>query len=233
MPIRSIRGSGHDDTFWYFVPLYDELTLFLMASSFLFLCAVTPELRSFLILQNPFKMIVLNQLYLMYVIFVIICLAIYIIFFMGWSISLVYVFTRLPKRDVYKWAMLLFAVLVTHGTSVAAAFHSIKQGFSWLLIFPIWNVISGLILLGYGAFQQIGIDDMPDDDAEPVEVILAVAVLGVLIWACQYKFKLHWAITYSICVSYSTFLVGFVFSLAEWAGLLKMEENVEEQVKGK
>ena len=108
--------------------------------------------------------------------------------------------------------MLFFAVSVSTGTGLYAGYYMIKNTEGWLLLFPLWNVIySGLLLikfwlmfrgLKYG--RNLDVSYISDRNATLAEVILASASGIIILTICQFVFKLHWAITFSICISYMT-----------------------------
>ena len=72
-----------------------------------------------------------------------------------------------------------------------------------MMIFPAWNIINGGLLLLCFHTGLLDPDCILDRAAKFFQVALTVICVGILLAVCQYGFKLHWAITYSVCVGYT------------------------------
>jgi DNA-directed RNA polymerase subunit RPC12/RpoP len=177
----------------WFIPTYDELSLFIMAITLILLYITNSTMRG----QIHKWMITQHSIwaYILAVIFV--C---------GLCLSIYHIFTTREKTDIEKWGMLLFAVLANAVTGIIAGVYVIKNTtvHDWLLVFPIWNIVNGALLLMMLRLRIIDEECISDRDATASEVIIGlVAVLVILIF-CNYVFKMHWAITFSICIIYAT-----------------------------
>ncbi|MHC4482695.1 MAG: hypothetical protein ACYSW4_04025 [Planctomycetota bacterium] len=125
-----------------------------------------------------------------------------VFFFAGICFSVFHAFSTREKNIGEKAAMLLFAVLVSAGTGIYAGMHMLTTRAGWLIVFPIWNIINGILLLIMFRFSIVNVDCISDRDATGVQIVLGLIAAAIIFICCQYFFKLHWAITYSICICY-------------------------------
>ena len=172
------------------LPRYDELTLFALSLTFLLLLAINPNIKTDL----PKAMLHVHDGRIQ------IMLAVAAI---GMAFSLFGIFVRCPKPNLVKWPMLVFAVVVTAGTGIYAGYVTLKTARGWLMVFPAWNIINGALLLLLFRAGLLDADCILDRAAKFSQVGLTVLCVGVLLAVCQYAFKLHWAITYSVCIGYT------------------------------
>jgi DNA-directed RNA polymerase subunit RPC12/RpoP len=172
------------------LPRYDELTLFALSVTFLLLLAISPQMQR----ELPKAALLVRDGR----IFIILGLAV-----IGMVFSLFGIFFRRPKPDLVKWPMLVFAVVVTAGTGIYAGYVTLKTARGWLMVFPAWNVVNGALLLLLFRAGLLDPDCILDRAAKFLQVVLTVICVGILLAVCQYGFKLHWAITYSVCVGYT------------------------------
>jgi phosphatidylserine synthase len=124
----------------------------------------------------------------------IICLCIY------------HVFTTREKTVFEKRVMVGFAVLTNLATGTIAAVYTLTNAVAsdWLLVFPIWNIINGVLMLLMVSLRVIDEECISERKATVVDIILGLAAVLVIFTLCNYVFKLHWAITFSICIVYTT-----------------------------
>lgn len=177
-----------------FVPRYDELSLFLTSASFFLVYFLDPELNAiayrFLIAEFEPK------LFSFY--------AVFLLFLCGAAFSIYHVFTTARKTDFEKWAMLYFAILVNGLTGLLAGAHMLQTSHGYLTVFPVWNILNSFLLLLMYRFHLIDETAITDDNAAPYQVVVGGAVVLVVFLICQYAFRLHWTITFSVCVCYAT-----------------------------
>ena len=81
-----------------------------------------------------------------------------------------------------------------------------RESQGWLIVFPIWNVIAGVMLMLLSDVGKVDDTYVSDEDAGIREVIVGLFLLCVLLVLCQYVWRLYWAVTFSICVGYATTL---------------------------
>jgi hypothetical protein len=102
--------------------------------------------------------------------------------------------------------MLGFAVLTNLVTGTIAAVYTLANASAanWLLVFPVWNIINGVLLLLMAFLRVIDEECISDRDATAKQVVLGLVAVFVIFIFCNYIFKLHWAVTFSICIVYTT-----------------------------
>jgi hypothetical protein len=177
----------------WFIPVYDELSLFLTAATLILLYAVNTTMR--VQIHNWIYKYSNAWFYI-----------IGAIFLCGLYLSVYHVFTAREKTEVEKWGMLIFAVLTNAVSGIVAGLYVLKTDNvrNWLIIFPIWNIINGVLLILMLRFKIIDESCISDRDATSVQIILGLIVILVIFILCNYVFKLYWAITFSICIVYTT-----------------------------
>jgi hypothetical protein len=150
------------------------------------------------------------------------------IFLYGLGLSVYHVFTTREKTYAEKWGMLIFAILTNALSGIIAGLYVLRstKSPSWLLVFPIWNIINGVLLLLMLRFRIIDEECISDRDATAGEVILGLIAVIVIFVFCNYVFKLHWAITFSICTIYATSFDKALQSV--FPGLVNREETPGE-----
>ncbi|MFO7957989.1 MAG: hypothetical protein R6X33_12925 [Candidatus Brocadiia bacterium] len=175
----------------FLLPSYDEASLFLMGLAFLLLFVTDPQLRTE---ANRYLFRYWDpRSYLAAALLVV-----------GLALSFYHVFTRRPKSDFAKAAMLFLAVMVNGSSGIAAGFHLLTETPGLLIFFPIWNILNGFFLLIAFRFELLDIDCIAERDAEPLEVAAGSVVMLVAFALCRFHFELYWAVTFSICVAYAT-----------------------------
>lgn len=181
----------YEEKLGFLIPNYDELSLFLMAVVFVILYFTSSKLQTdvtaFLMRLDIWRRVIYVAL-----------------FSLGMFLCLYHVFTSRKKTDAEKGIMLLFAITVNAATGFIAGFYMLKECPGWLLVFPVWNIINSVLLI---IMQYVNLFDetqISDRDATIPQVILGLAVILVIFFLCNNTFKLHWAITYSICIIYTT-----------------------------
>ncbi len=175
----------------FLIPNYDELSLFLMAVVFIILYFTSSKLQAdvtaFLMRLDVWRRFI------------------YIALFMfAMFLCLYHVFTKRQKTDAEKGIMLLFAVSVNAATGLIAGFYMLKECPGWLLVFPVWNILNSALII---IMQYVNLFDeshISDRDATIPQVIIGLAAILIIFYICNNTFKLHWAITYSICIIYTT-----------------------------
>jgi hypothetical protein len=199
---RSLPGDASDilvelykESFRPFIPTYDKLSLFLMVVTLILLCATNIKVLDQM--RNLIHRFTTDPKYRQSLIEILI--------FYAPFLFLVLIIPR-GKIDFKRWIMLGFAVLTNAGAGIISGLYVIKTSavHSWLLIFPIWNIINGVLMLLMVSLRVIDEECISERKASLVQIILGlVAVLTIFIF-CNYVFKLHWAVTFSICIVYTT-----------------------------
>ena len=181
----------YEDRYGFLIPNYDELSLFLMSAVFILLYFTSSKLQDDIITFLMRLDILRRYLYVG-------------LFMLGMSLCLYHVFTSRKKTDIEKYIMLLFAITINAATGVIAGFYMLKDCPGWLLIFPAWNIINSILLIVMQYVNLFDESQISDRDATITQLIIGLAAILTIFFICNNTFKLHWAITYSICIIYTT-----------------------------
>ena len=179
-----------DKLYYFFNPTYDELTLFLTSVTVILLYLADGPMHR---LVNHLLFARFKELFLPL-----------ILFLSGFTLSFYRIFIKRDTSDVEKCLMFFFVVVANIFAAFAAGLHMFRTSFGWTVIFPIWNIIIGIILLcqfRFGFFDEYCITD---DKPPLLQLLFSVSLLSLVFCCCQYIFKLHWSITFSICSVYIT-----------------------------
>jgi phage FluMu protein Com len=185
------------EQFGFLIPTYDTLSVFLMAITWILVLFTNPKtqnrlmnLMSYFPTQYP----VWNML--------IVCL----VFFAFIGLCFYMVLSGRDKTDIEKQIMAFFAVITTIITAYAYWVYLKKSNniFDWRIIFPIWNLINARILLQMLFTGIINEECISDRQATPLQIFLGLTAVVAIFLLCNYVFKLYWAITFSICMVYTT-----------------------------
>lgn len=181
----------YEEKLGFLIPNYDELSLFLMSAVFIILYFTSGKLQDDIIGFLMRLDILRRYLYVG-------------LFMLGMSLCLYHVFTPRQKTDIEKGIMLLFAISINAATGIIAGFYMLKGCPGWLLIFPAWNIINSILLIIMQYVNLFDEDQISDRDATITQVIIGLAAILIIFYICNNVFNLHWAITYSICIIYTT-----------------------------
>lgn len=185
----------------YLIPQYDELALFLMSSAFLlvFVHEVFYRGNTLAIRSQDIGLPV----------------ALAVLFFTaGLALSVYHVFVDRPKARHEKAAMLFFAVIACGASGIMAGMHIAEESIGLMLIFPLWNIASGLLLLGMYRAGSIDEENISDTNTRPLRVAFGLLVIILIFVLASFVLELHWAVVFSICVAYASSFSAFVTDLA-------------------
>ncbi len=181
----------YEEKLGFFIPNYNELSLFLMAAIFAILYFTSSRLQDDLIAFTMRLDIWRRYIYVG-------------LFMLAMFLCLYHVFTPRKKTDIEKAIMLLFAITINAATGFIAGFYMIKECQGWLLIFPAWNIINSILIIIMQYVNLFDENQISDRDATIPQVILGLIATLIIFYICNNVFKLHWAVTYSICIIYTT-----------------------------
>lgn len=185
--IQEIGRRALKRTLAFLIPHYDNLTLFTFSLTFLFLLLISERLR-----EDVIKVVAHGA-------GIILCIALMICLILSF-------FNVLFKREKYnfeKLVMLYFAVFVTVVTGGYSGFVMLEDHKDWLVIFPIWNIVNAGVLALLFRLGVIDFDCITDEPVTFFQILFSFIMIAVLLFFCHYVFKLHWSLTYSICVCYT------------------------------
>ena len=180
--------------FGFLIPTYDKLSLFLMVVALILLSAISVEMREGM--RNLILRLCTEADYVQPLFFLFVITGIIVFSYMMLTI----------EADLRKRFMLAFAVLANiFGGFIAGAYIIISSaGLNWLVIFPLWNIINSVLLVLVVQYRFIDEECISARKATAFRIILGLAAVCVVLALCNYVFKLYWAITYSICIVYTT-----------------------------
>jgi hypothetical protein len=191
-----IRVELYKESLRPFIPTYDELSLFLMAVTLIVLYLANSHMRNQI--ENFFVKAAEINAWILFVPLV--------LFLATLGLCIYHVFTTREKTVLEKRVMVGFAVLTNLVTGTIAAVYTLTNAVAsdWLLVFPIWNIINGVLMLLMVSLGIIDEECISDRDATLVQIILGLVAVLIIFVFCNYVFKLYWAITFSICIIYTT-----------------------------
>ncbi len=182
---------------------FDEASLFAMSFAFFMLVALDAGMRKGL--HSFVSHLLGGSIYKKTAGIILILLP----FAAGLVFSVYHSFSKRDKSFWEKSTMLFFAVTITAGAGLSAGLYILSRRCNFpLIIFVIWNLIYAVLLIGkfeYATIEdELDADYISDRNATIGQVIFAAATAGIVLLSCLYIFKLHWSITYSVCVAFTT-----------------------------
>jgi len=205
--MNDMKSAKHRFFTRFFTPRYDELALYLMSCAFVILLLIDPDLESWLnrvLTEDPFAEFM--HLYLIGI----------VIFVTGMAYSLYHAFTTREKTEWEKTAMLFFAVIVNSTAGIVAGVYILKDSQGLLVLFPLWNIVNGIILLFLYKSRMVDDTCIADDDATLLQVVVGTIVVVSFILVGKFVFDMYWAISFSICVAFSSNVSRVVQSIVLW-----------------
>ena len=191
-------------------PQYHELVTYQSTIICIFLFITYPELRF------TYKQIINEQIlggwaFIMSVIVV-----------LGMFFSILHVFIQRKKLIWENQWMGAFAMGVNGIAGIAAGIEVFPTEWSYMVLFPIWNITVSAILL-----YQIGFAEnvITDDNASLLEVGVATISLLVVFIIAKYGFHLTWVMTFSVCMVYSSTITSVVSWLATQFGWYSVSKS--------
>jgi amino acid transporter len=183
-------------------PTYDELTLFVI--SFTCILFLATEFKSFLghnslsFTSNGFAPLVLLA-----------------VIATGISLSLHHSFSTRVKSRLEKQLMFLFASLVNGFTGIWGATYLLSraEGWNWILLFPVLNLISSYLILAQPRDRFLDESCIDDRNVRLREVAVSALIVAIGFFVSREYLQHHWAATLSICVAYGTNLNRVIVNL--------------------
>jgi hypothetical protein len=151
----------------------------------------------------------------------------FIFFVFGLFFSFYYALSDKETPGIAKFCMLIFVILTNFGVALFAFISISKEVHDYYIIFPAVNVINALIILTLFRAQIVDTNCISDKNARPVELAVGSLAVLILFLISQYLLKNYWAITFSICLSYSV-MINDAFTKTFFR-----ENNVTEKRKKK
>ena len=186
------------DEFWNALsqqlkPRFHETTMYLIALSFCWLFLFHPEIRHGLFMYfSGFES--MSPLFI----------AQGLVVTAGLLLSLIHVFIKRKKLALEKAVMGWFVLGTSGVTSFFVGIEMLASRSSIMMILVAWNILMCILLLLQMGGQKY---DISDEDASLVEVFVTTVILLVILLLADLYLRLSWAMTLSICIFYSTFIV--------------------------
>jgi hypothetical protein len=182
------------ESFGFLIPTYDKLSLFLMAVTWILIYTVNSHFR------GPIHAYFIEAHSWMVTVMVLsVPVAVLIM-------GIYQVFIKSEQSDFERTWLLWFAIATNAFTGIVASVYIIKNAdaHNWQLIFPIWNIINAVVLYLMLVANIVDENCIIDRQPTPTQIILGLSATIIIVLICNYVFKLHWAITFSICIVYTT-----------------------------
>ena len=171
-----------------FIPHYDELSLYLMSYVMVLFFLVNNPPTNWFFYVTTFKAedILLVLMFLPNM--------------AGMFLSLYHAFSERKKTLIEKNIMLLYAVLLCGFSGIWGGTYMLVHSPNLLLVFPVWNILCGGILLSALRYGEITEDNISDDDVSLHQVLKSTIIITLLFTVTYIVAKLNWATTLSICI---------------------------------
>ncbi len=171
------------------IPKYSEVYLFLVAVTFLLLFVLNKQFRYFLL-----EWIIL-----------------FLLIFIGIPFSIYYAFSSKKPTKYARDCMTTFVVILNCFIALDLVFYIMSISKNFLLyLFPILNLINAYLLMTL----NLDSDDLYlNKNAKRHEIVIGFIFLLIVFIISNYILKNYWAITFSICLVYSSMLNKLVTKL--------------------
>lgn len=185
-----------------FVPQYDELSLFSMGYMFVL----------FVVINNPpthwdMSNIKINLESLKFILFM-------FPFSVGMLLCIYHAFTDRKKTSIEKKLMIFFAAIINGFSGIWGGTYILVHNSGWgFSLFPVWNIISGFILLTLLRSTDFEEKTISNDNVSLSQLFSSTVILSGIFYLCYFAFQLTWAATFSICIAWTTNLYSTVNSL--------------------
>jgi len=196
----------------YYIPTFDELTIFCMSYTAIVLFFIDSELRDFL------QLFLLEEFDLR-------AFIIFIMAVIGILFSIFHVISKRKKKSYEKIFMLGFVVfmnLIAGFVGIFSAFdnYNYLSNGNMPIIFPILNFSYGLYLFFLWRVRILDEHSVTDEDAPIIFTTISIFLLSIIIILCKYHFELTWPLTFSISISYVSIFYNFIdYTLKKISGL--------------
>ena len=183
---------------------YNEVTAFLTALSCLLISLTRPEFREFFVsfflgdstdkYSNSFLIIA-------------------ILAFIGFVMSIYHIFSTRLKNFVDITAMGIFIMLTNGLVGILAGIEILPKQISLLSIFPIWNILTGILLL----YQMSTVNfHISDENSHYAEIIICSIALVIIFVYSEINLHLSWVMALSSTLFYSSLINQIISTLLNY-----------------
>jgi len=193
------------ESFGFLVPAYDIMSLLLPAVTWILLYLANSQMREWI--RNGIIWISSVPGIVFIILFPLSILAALVLIFLAvipFQISLA---AEIGETiDFKKKVMMFLAVLINAGSGILIGIYLLSSSINpdWMIILPVWNIINCVLLLLMMLFKIIDEECITSRAVTPFGIIFGLLSILIIFALCTYVFKLNWAITFSICVVYTT-----------------------------
>lgn len=135
------------------------------------------------------------------------------VFFSGLLYPFYYAISDKTIPHSIKSLILTFVVFTNIGVALCAASYALKTVEEYLLIFPAMNILNAIFLFIMLRANIINESCIADENARPHELVIGSLALLLIFAFSQYVMHYYWAITFSICLTYSSMINDFATRL--------------------
>lgn len=193
---KRMRDFGHLIKEKGIIPEFTEITVFLTSFTFLIFLFL-------LFFDDSFRnMISLFQTELLII----------IMLFALWSIylSIKYIIPNRMLNKFEKKAVLAFSIFSNLIIGVYAGSYELHHSKGFLIVFPIFNIASAILLWIFFDMKIITIEWVSNKQARYRDIIIGVILVSIIFFISHSILKNYWAITFSICLFYATNINEFI-----------------------
>jgi DNA-directed RNA polymerase subunit RPC12/RpoP len=201
------RAKFLKNEFRRFIPTFDELSLFLMAYTLIMLFLANTPMREKickLITYVYGNLCTYSQGPLYFLFSLISFVGAISVFLFAMGLCIYHVCTKRKKTYLEKQVMLILAIFVNLLTAVVAGIYMLINSINWTLIFPLWNLINAYLLFLALASKIVDGECVSDRNATLPQIIIGTLSVLVIFIVCNFVLDLYWAVTFSICIVYTT-----------------------------
>lgn len=177
------------NVFDYFIPKYTEATMFLTSLATFLLFVMETSLREGII------DIFISDFFI----------AVIILFIsLGFFLCIYYAFNEKIIIKQNKDFMLVFVIVINVFVGMNATFYLMDTASGLNIIFPLVNYFNALFLAFAFRHNIINANSILDVQAKKSEILIGSILVIVIFFYSKYILGNHWALTFSICLVYTT-----------------------------
>ncbi len=128
----------------------------------------------------------------------------------GCGLSIVHVFLKRTKSPIEKILIGVFCLAANALAAIFAGIEMIPAQFSFMIVFPIMNILMGIFLIYQIALQNF---EISDENASCGETLIGMLFIIFVIFVLLFGFKVSWSMTFSMslfCSSVFSFLYSWI-----------------------
>ena len=185
------------------IPRFDENSLFFISYSFILIFSFNKELRKAAIdfifpTDDRYGGV---------------ALVFSLMFLGGLILSITHAFISKKKSYYENILMLFFGMFINGISGICAGIYLLKEPINLLVIFPFWNIFTGFIsIYNIGLIQST---EQKIEESSWPQMLIGPIIIFTLFVICQFWQKLYWAVTFSICVAYSTSINSLFYKITK------------------